>query len=125
MQIFQEIGKQAKITFDTTSDRKKRLRFIWIVFPLKTELSNSPRTSSVFYAQDPKDKSRRIEKVVVLSDGKESARAQTKTSTQPERVREPAPQTAKINKPLPQPEPFKFEFDPGKFTEKEKSRKQP
>ena len=23
------------------------------------------------------------------------------------------------------PEPFKFEFDPGKFTEKEKPRKQP
>jgi len=63
--------------------------------------------------------------VVVLSEQKETGPGQPKVSSQPEKVKEPAPEAAKINKPAPQPEPFKFEFDPAKSAEKEKSRKQP
>jgi hypothetical protein len=52
--------------------------------------------------------------VVVLSEGTAVA-AQVKASAQP----------VNVNNPALQPEPFKFEFDPGKFTQKEKPLKQP
>ena len=114
-QIFQEIGKQAKITFDSNIGPEEKVTIRLDRVPLEEGIKRLAKNVTVFYAENPKDKSRRISRVVVLSEGKESAPVQAKASTQPE----------KVNKVAPQPEPFKFEFDPGKFTEKEKPRKQP
>jgi len=81
---------------------------------VKTELSKLRKTSLFSYTENPKDKARRMERVVVFSKRKESAPVQNKASTQP----------MKVNRPEPQPEPFKFEFDAIMFAEKEKPRKE-
>ena len=114
VQIFQEIGKQAKITFDSNIGPEEKITIHLDQVPLEEGIKQLAKNVTVFYAENPKDKTRRISRVVVLSEGKESAPRQTKASSEP----------VKINKPAPQPEPFKFEFDPGKFA-KEKPGKQP
>ncbi|MGZ9241719.1 MAG: hypothetical protein ACXW6K_14660 [Candidatus Binatia bacterium] len=114
-QIFQEIGKQAKITFDSNIGPEEKVTIRLDRVPLEEGIKRLAKNVTVFYTETPKDKSRRISRVVVLSEGR----------TQPETGKESAPQAVKINKPAAQPEPFKFEFDPGKFAEKEKPRKQP
>src|SRR5688572_4338723 len=124
VQIFQEIGKQAKITFDSNIGPEEKVTIRLERVPLEDGIRQLAKNVSVFYTENPRDKTRRISRVVVVSEGKESVPVQTKTSPQPENVKEPAPQTA-TKKPAPQPEPFKFEFDPGKFRGKEKAGKQP
>ena len=115
VQIFQEIGRQTKITFDSNIGPKEKITILLDRVPLEEGIKQLAKNATVFYAENPKDKTRRITRVVVLSEGKQAPSEQTKTS-------EPA---VKINKPAPQPEPFKFEFDPAKTADKEKSRKQP
>jgi hypothetical protein len=124
VQIFQEIGKQAKITFDSNIGPEEKVTIRFERIPLEDGIRQLTKNVSVFYTENPRDKTRRISRVVVVSEGKESVPVQTKTSPQAEEVKEPAPQTA-TKKPAPQPEPFKFEFDPGKFDGKEKAGKQP
>jgi hypothetical protein len=124
VQIFQEIGKQAKITFDSNIGPEEKVTIRFERIPLEDGIRQLAKNVSVFYTENPRDKTRRISRVVVVSEGKESVPVQTKTSPQPEKVKEPAPQTA-TKKPAPQPEPFKFEFDPRKFDGKEKAGKQP
>jgi hypothetical protein len=124
VQIFQEIGKQAKITFDSNIGPEEKVTIRFERIPLEDGIRQLAKNVSVFYTENPRDKTRRISRVVVVSEGKESVPVPTKTSPQPENVKEPAPQTA-TKKPAPQPEPFKFEFDPRKFDGKEKSGKQP
>ena len=124
VQIFQEIGKQAKISFDTNLGPEEKVTIRLERVPLEDGIRQLAKNVSVFYTENPKDKTRRISRVVVVSEGKESVPVQTKTFPQPEKVKEPAPQTS-TKKPAPQPEPFKFEFDPGKFDGKEKAGKQP
>ena len=114
VQIFQEIGKQAKITFDSNIGPEEKVTIHLDRVPLEDGIKQLAKNVTVFYTENPKDKSRRISRVVVLSEGS-GVSGQAKASSQP----------VKVNKPAPQPEPFKFEFDPGKFTEKEKPRKQP
>jgi hypothetical protein len=114
VQIFQEIGKQAKITFDSNIGPEEKVTIHLDRVPLEEGIKRLAKNVTVFYTENPKDKSRQISRVVVLSEGKEVAPVQTKASTQP----------VKVNKPAPQPEPFKFEFDPAKVT-KEKPSKQP
>lgn len=92
--------------------------------PLEDGLRQLAKNVSVFYTENPKDKTRRISRVVVVSEGKESVPVQTKTSPQAGNVKEPAP-PAGPKKPAAQPEPFKFEFDPGKYVGKEKAGKKP
>jgi hypothetical protein len=122
--IFQEIGKQAKITFDSNIGLEEKITIHLNRVPLEEGIKQLAKNATVFYAENPKDKTRRITRVVVLSEGKEVAPVQSHASSQPENVKEPAPQATKINKPAPQSEPFKFEFDPGKVA-KEKPSKQP
>ena len=110
VQIFQEIGKQAKITFDSNIGPEEKVTIHLDRVPLEEGIKRLAKNVTVFYTENAKDKSRRISRVVVLSEGKESAPRQIKAPLEP----------AKINKP----EPFKFEFDPGKFA-KEKPGKQP
>ena len=124
VQIFQEIGKQAKITFDSNIGPEEKVTIRLERVPLEDGIRQLAKNVSIFYTENPKDKTRRISRIVVVSEGKESVPVQTKTSPQPENVKEPAPQTA-TKKPAPQPEPFKFEFDPRKFDGKEKGGKQP
>jgi len=114
-QVLQEIGKQAKITFDSNIGPEEKITIRLERVPLEEGIKQLAKNVTVFYTENSKDKSRRISRVVVLSEGKGSTPVPAKTSTQPE----------KVNKVAPQPEPFKFEFDPGKFSEKEKPRKQP
>lgn len=124
VQIFQEIGKQAKITFNGNIGPEEKVTIHLDRVPLEEGIKRLAKNVTVFYTENPKDKSRRIARVVVLSEGKEVAPVQSQASSQPENVKEPAPQATKINKPAPQSEPFKFEFDPGKVA-KEKPSKQP
>ena len=124
VQIFQEIGKQANITIDSNIGPEEKVTIRFERGPLEDGIRQLAKNVSVFYTENPKDKTRRISRVVVVSEGKESVPVQSKTSPQPENVKEPAPQTA-TKKPAPQPERFKFEFDPGKFDGKEKAGKQP
>ena len=124
VQIFQEIGKQANITVDSNIAPEEKVTIRLERVPLEDGIRQLAKNVSVFYMENPKDKTRRISRIVVVSEGKESVPVQTKTSPQPEKVKEPAPQAA-TKKPAPQPEPFKFEFDPGKFDGKEKAGKQP
>ena len=108
VQIFQEIGKQARITFDSNIGPEEKITIHLDRVPLEGGIKQLAKNVTVFYTENPKDKTRRISRVVVLSEGKESAPRQTKASSEP----------TKINKPAPQPEPFKFEFDPGKFAKR-------
>jgi hypothetical protein len=115
VQIFQEIGKQAKITFDSNIGPEEKVTINLDRVPLEEGIKRLAKNVTVFYTENAKDKSHRISRVVVLSEGKEGVPRQTKASVEP----------AKINKPASsQPEPFKFEFDPGKLA-KEKPGKQP
>ena len=114
VQIFQEIGKQAKITFDSNIGPEEKITIQLDRVPLEEGIKQLAKNVTVFYTENSSDKTRRIERVVVLSEGKEDAPMETKASAQP----------VTVNKPAPQPEPFKFEFDPGKFA-KEKPGKQP
>ena len=122
LQIFQEIGKQAKIAFDSNIGPEEKITIHLDQVPLEEGIRQVAKNATVFYAENPKDKTRRITRVVVLAEG---VSGQAKESSQPDKVKEAAPQATTIKKPAPQPEPFKFEFDPAKSAEKEKSRKQP
>ena len=123
LQIFQEIGKQAKITFDSNIGRDEKITIHLDQVPLEEGIKQIAKNATVFYAENPADKSRRITRVVVLAEGS-GISGPGKGSSQPEKAKEAAPQATTIKKPAPQPEPFKFEFDPGKVA-KEKPGKQP
>lgn len=124
MAIFQEIGKQTKIAFDSNIGPEEKITIHLDQVPLEEGIKQLAKNATLFYAENPKDKTRRITRVVVLSEGS-GISGQTKGSPQAEKVKEAAPQATTIKKPTPQPEPFKFEFDPAKSVEKEKPRKQP
>jgi hypothetical protein len=122
VQIFQEIGRQAKITFDSNIGPGEKVTIRLDRVPFEEGLKRLAKNVTVFYTQGPNDKTHRIERVVVLSEGK-GVSGQVKASSQPEKVKEPAPQEAKVTKPPP--EPFKFQFDPAKSAGKEKAENQP
>ena len=112
LQIFQEIGKQAKIAFDSNIGPEEKVTIHLDHVPLEEGIKQLAKNATVFYTENPKDKTRRITRVVVLAE-RSGAPEQVKASPQSEKVKED-PQPTTIKKPAPQPEPFKFEFDPGK-----------
>jgi hypothetical protein len=114
VQIFEEIGKQARITFETTIAPEEKITIRLDRVPIEAGIRQLAKNVTVFYDEDPNDKTRRIAKVVVLSDRKEGVSGPTQSPSK----------STNVNEPPPQPEPFKFEFDPGKFAEKQKTRKQ-
>ena len=83
VQIFQEIGKQAKITFDSNIGPEEKITIHLDRVPLEEGIKQLAKNVTVFYTENPKDKTRRISRVVVLSEGKEGAPGQTKASSQP------------------------------------------
>ena len=108
--IFEEIGKQTGIAVESGMGPDEKITIRLDRVPLEEGFKRLAKNVSVFYSQDPKDKTARITRVVVLSEGK--ARPLS---------RGPAPtQTSKSRDPAPKPEPFKFDFDPAKSVEKEK-----
>jgi hypothetical protein len=121
VQIFQEIGKQAKITFDSNIGPEEKITIHLEQVPLEDGIKQLAKNATVFYTENPTDKTRRITRVVVLVEGS-GASGQANAPAQLEKVKETAPQSTTMKKPAPQPEPFKFEFDPGKVA-KEKSGK--
>jgi hypothetical protein len=110
VKVFEEIGKQAKLVVDGSIAPEETITINFDRVPLEEGIRKLAKNVSLFYAQDSKDKTPRVTRVVVLGGEK------TRSSG-----RAPAPtQTSKAPEPAPKPEPFKFEFDPTKFAEKEK-----
>jgi hypothetical protein len=120
VQIFGEIGKQAKIAVDTSIGSEEKITIRLDRVPLEDGIRQLAKNVSVFYAQDPRSNTRRIARVVVLSEAG-GLTGQTKAPSKPEKVNEPAAKPEKVTKPQQQPEPFKFEFDPRKAAEKKET----
>jgi hypothetical protein len=122
VQILEEIGKQARITIESNIGSEEKITIRLDRVPIEDGIRQLANNVSFFYAENPTDKTRRIERVVVLSTGS-GVSGQAKASSQAEKRNQPAPQQAEVSRPPPQPEPFKFEFDTEKFAEKQKPRK--
>lgn len=111
--IFEEIGKQAGITVDSNIAPDEKISIQFDRIPLEDAMKRLAKNVSFSYAQDSNTKNTRISKVVVLAEGRQSA----------VRLKQPeAPPQSSKKAEGPPPEPFKFEFDPSKFTEKEKRK---
>jgi hypothetical protein len=119
-EILQEIGKQARIRVDSNIGPEQKITIGLDRVPLEQGIKQLVGNVSVFYAPDSTNKGRRIERVVVLSEGAIVTPKDTKSSAQSEKL---APKAEKSKMPSQQPEPFKFEFDPGKIEKKETPRK--
>ena len=70
VQIFQEIGKQAKIPFDSNIGQEEKVTIRLERVPLEDGIKQLAKNVIVFYAENPKDKTSRISRVVVLSEGR-------------------------------------------------------
>ncbi len=70
VQIFQEIGKQAKIIFDSNIGPEEKITIHLDRVPLEEGIKQLAKNVTVFYTENPKDKTRRITSVVVLAEGK-------------------------------------------------------
>jgi hypothetical protein len=105
--ILHEIGEQAKITFDSNIGPEVKITLDLVRVPLEEGIKQVAKNATVFYTENPKDKTRRITRVVVLAEGKQSTPAPAKP--------EPG---VKIDKPA-------APTGPAKAGEKEKPRKEP
>jgi hypothetical protein len=112
--IFEEIAKQAKITVDSDIGPEEKVTIQLDHVALEDAIKQLAKNVTIFYAEDPKRKTPRIARLVVLPEG-------NKQAPQFERAKGLS-KPVKANEPAPQPEPFKFEFDPTKFVEKQKPR---
>jgi hypothetical protein len=112
-EIFKEISKQAKITFESNIGPEERITIRLDRVPLEEGIKQLAKNVTVFYAEDS-NKTPRITRVVIISEEKGTI---GRAKASPERV--------KGEDPLSKSEPFKFEFDPAKSPEKKGSRKQP
>jgi hypothetical protein len=112
-QVFEEIGKQGKIAFDTNIGPEEKITIRLDRVPLEEGIKQLAKNVTVFYAEDS-NKTPRITRVVIISEEKGTI---GRAKASPERV--------KGEDPLSKSEPFKFEFDPAKSPEKKGSRKQP
>jgi hypothetical protein len=108
--IFHEIGKQAKITFDSNIGPEEKITIDLVRVPLEQGIKQVAKNATVFYTENPKDKTRRITRVVVLAERKQTAPAPAKP--------DPA---VKIDKPAATTAPT----GPAKAGEKEKPQKEP
>ena len=122
--VFEEIGKQAGIIIDSNLGPEEKITIQLNHVALDEALNRLAKNTTIFYAQVPNDKGRRITRVVVLAEGTkqpppkraEASIESTKTIVpapqQPPAKRvEPPPQSSKTEA-TPRPPPFKFEFDP-------------
>src|SRR5919197_1567015 len=73
VQVFQEIGKQAKINFDSNIGSEEKITTRLEGVPLEEGIKQLAKNVTVFYTQGPNESSRRIERVVVLSERREGA----------------------------------------------------
>jgi hypothetical protein len=105
--ILHEIGEQAKITVDSNIGPEEKITIDLVRVPLEQGIKQVAKNATVFYAENPKDKTRRITRVVVLAERKQGAPAPAKP--------DPA---AKVDKPA-------APTGPAKSNEKEKPRKEP
>jgi hypothetical protein len=105
--ILHEIGEQAKITFDSNIGPEEKITLDLVRVPLEQGIKQVAKNATVFYTENPEDKTRRITRVVVLAEGKQSTPAPAKP--------EPG---VKIDKPA-------APTGPAKAGEKEKPRKEP
>jgi hypothetical protein len=105
--ILHEIGEQAKITFDSNIGPEAKITLDLVRVPLEQGIKQVAKNATVFYTENPKDKTRRITRVVVLAEGKQSTPAPAKP--------EPG---VKIDKPA-------APTGPAKAGEKEKPSKEP
>jgi hypothetical protein len=112
--VFQEIGKQAGIPIDFNIAPEEKITIRLDGVPIDAGIRQLAKNVTVFHVEDSKNKTRRIARVVVLSDGKDGASGRTQSPSKPAHPSEPSGQS----------EPFKFELDPGKFAEKQRPRKQ-
>ena len=122
--VFEEIGKQAGIVVDNNLGPEEKITIQLNHVALDEALNRLAKNITIFYAQVPNDKGRRITRVVVLGEGtrpppkrteasiEESTKTIVPAPQQPPAKRvEPPPQSSKTEA-TPRPPPFKFEFDP-------------
>ena len=98
VQIFQEIGKQGKITFDSNIGPEEKVTIHLDLVSLEDGIKQLAKNVTVFYTENPKDEDRLISRAVavVLSEGS-GVSEHIKVSSQREKASEPAPQQAKAN----------------------------
>src|SRR5215475_13326552 len=60
VQIFQEIGKQAKITFDSNIGPEEKITMHLDRVSLEEGIKQLAKNATLFYAENPKEKTRRI-----------------------------------------------------------------
>ena len=97
-QIFEEIGKQARITIQTNIGPEEKITKHLDHVPLEDGIRQLVKNVSVFYAQDANTKARHIVRVVVLSEVKGMA-SPPKTASQPEKVKDSTKEATKTDKP--------------------------
>lgn len=115
-QVLQEIARQAKITIESNIGPEEKITNRLDRVPLEDGIRQLAKNVSFVYAQDAKSNSRRIARVIVLSETR--GVSAPKISPQPEKSNQAAEKPAKATTPPQQPEPFKFEFDPRNVPEK-------
>lgn len=105
--ILDEVRKQAgfKIEGSIAPEEKITIQFEHVA--LAEALKRMAKNISIVYTQDPKDKSPRIAKIVLLPGGHKVAAERIEST-----------KSSQTSKTPPPPEPFKFEFDPAKGAEK-------
>jgi hypothetical protein len=103
VQVFEEIGKQARITIQTNIGPEEKITKHLDRVPLEDGIRQLGKNVSVFYAQDANTKARHIVRVVVLSEVKGTARASpAKPASQPEKkVNDSTKEATKADKPQP------------------------
>jgi len=120
-QIFREIARQSGIAIDSNIGPEEKITTRLERVPLEDGIRQLAKNVSFTYTQAANSKTRRIARVVVLSEAKRPA-TQIKTPPQFEKVNETASKPVKQDKPS-QPEPFKFQFDPKKAAEQKSGEK--
>ena len=86
-QVFEEIGKQARITIQTNIGPEEKITKHLDRVPLEDGIRQLGKNVSVFYAQDANTKARHIVRVVVLSEVKGMA-SPPKTASQPGKIKD-------------------------------------
>jgi hypothetical protein len=117
-QVFEEIGKQARITIQTNIGPEEKITKHLDHVPLEDGIRQLGKNVSVFYAQDANTKARHIVRVVVLSEVKRMANP-AKTASQPGKVNDSTNEATKADKPQ------QTEVDPTKPATNQPGLKQP
>src|SRR5712692_6266430 len=71
--VFEEIAKQAAIVIESGIGPEEKITIKFDGVPMEDALKRLSKNVTIFYARDAKDKSPRIARVVVLSEGKNVA----------------------------------------------------